>query len=65
MKFFLIFFGVFSTSIAEIFDNYDEFKTISEKSGYESVTQYAIRNGFNDFEKQFSEFKVNFLNHKF
>jgi hypothetical protein len=65
MKFFLIFFGVLCTSFAEIFDNYDEFKAISKKSGYESVTQYAIHNGFNDFEKQFSQFKVNFLNRKF
>jgi C1A family cysteine protease len=53
MKFILVFIAF--ASLAESFSNYNEFKV-----NHKSVVDYAIHNGFPDFEKNFSEFKVKF-----
>jgi hypothetical protein len=53
MKFILVFIAF--ASLAESFSNYNEFKV-----NHKSVVDYAIHNGFPDFEKNFSEFKVIF-----
>jgi len=54
----LILFSLLGFSLAKL-TSYSEFLVFATKNHYKSVSDYAVKNGFENFDEQFEKFKVN------